>query len=173
MLASLVEAVKRNHGLEHATVSVMLGKMGGPKRMFGHAMPDGFYLYADVPDELVHESAHEALQRMKTGEGNLAVSPLCGTNIVIAGVATALISLFTVNQPTRFSRFPSIVNAATLGIIAGRPLGAWFQKHLTTSPRVEDMEIVEIKRGMGPGKPFLVRTRVNGTAAEAAYAELT
>ncbi|MPZ22192.1 MAG: hypothetical protein GEU28_01295 [Dehalococcoidia bacterium] len=162
MFASLSEAVRANHGLEHATVSILLSKPGAQKRLFGHAVPDGFYLYGNVDEESFRDAAHEALARMKAGEDGLAVSPLCGTNIVISGIAAGLVSLATVHQPNRFSRFPNIVTATSLGIVLGQPLGRWFQKNVTTSPRVHDMEIVDISRGFWPGKPFRVRTRRTG-----------
>jgi hypothetical protein len=159
VLNSLIEAIRRNHGLEHATVTVLLGKMSSPKRMFGRATHDGFYLYADVTEEEFEEAVHEALRRMKAGEANLAVSPLCGTNIVMAGVMTAIVSLFTVGQKTRWERFPNIITATTMGVIAGQPIGRALQKHVTTSGDVDGVEIVSISRGRTIGKPYKVRLR--------------
>ena len=159
MLNSLIEAIRRNHGVEHATVTVLLTKMSSPKRMFGRATHDGFYLYADVPEDQFEEAVHEALSRMKAGEANLAVSPLCGTNIVMAGVMTAVVSLFTVGQKTRWERFPNIITATTMGVIAGQPIGRLLQKHITTSGQVQGVEIASITRGTTIGKPYKVKLR--------------
>src|SRR6185437_4025434 len=72
MLGSIVGSVRRNHALEHATISVLLAKIGRDIRMVGRATRDGYYLYADIPQELLDESTHEALARLKSGEGYLA-----------------------------------------------------------------------------------------------------
>jgi hypothetical protein len=159
LLRSLVDSIRRNHGIEHATVTLLLARQTGHKRMFGRATHDGFYLYADVDEKEFEESAHEALRRMKAGEDGLAVSPLCGTNIVMTGLMTALISLMTVGQKTRWERFPNIVTAATMGVIAGQPVGRLLQKHITTSAEVDGVEIVSISRGKTIGKPYKVRLR--------------
>ncbi|HEX5939695.1 MAG TPA: DUF6391 domain-containing protein, partial [Dehalococcoidia bacterium] len=139
--------------------------MSSPKRMFGRATHDGFYLYADVSEEQFTEAVHEALGRMKSGEANLAVSPLCGTNIVMAGVMTAIVSLFTVGQKTRLERFPNIITATTMGVIAGQPVGRLLQKHVTTSGQVDGVEIVSISRGRTIGKPYKVKLSKTGAAA--------
>lgn len=159
MIESLVQAIRRNHGIEHATVTLLLAKQTGQKRMFGRATHDGFYLYADVAEEEFRDAVHEALKRMKEGEAGLAVSPLCGTNIVMTGVMTALISLMTVGQKTRIQRFPNIITATTMGVVAGQPIGRMLQKHITTSGDVEGVEIVSISRGRTIGKPYKVKLR--------------
>lgn len=159
MINTLVNAIRRNHGVEHATVTLLLAKQTGQKRMFGRATHDGFYLYADVTEDQFSEAVHEALRRMKDGEASLAVSPLCGTNIVMTGVMTALISLMTVGQKTRLERFPNIITATTMGVVAGQPVGRLLQKHVTTSGDVEGVEIVSISRGRTIGKPYKVKLR--------------
>src|SRR5437867_9111770 len=84
MLGDLVGTVRRNHALEHATIAVLLRRLGHDVRMVGRATRDGYYLYADVPTDLLEDSTREALHRMQAGEGHLAVSALCGTNLAVA-----------------------------------------------------------------------------------------
>ena len=87
MLKSLVNSVRRNHALEHATISILLSRQG-PMRIVGRAVADGFYIYGDISTDRLREFADEALLRLQKGEAHLAVSPLCGTNIAVAGRAS-------------------------------------------------------------------------------------
>ena len=101
MLADLIGSVRRNHALEHATITVLLNKLGRDVRMVGRATRDGYYLYADVPTDLLEESTFEALRRLKSGEGHLAVSPLCGTNLAVAGALAGIASTLTLGNVTK------------------------------------------------------------------------
>ena len=67
MRSGWIDAVRRNHGLEHATVAVLLAKHG-PMRVAGRASADGFFLLGSVSEEQVDAAAHEALARMQAGE---------------------------------------------------------------------------------------------------------
>ena len=51
MLGHMVGTVRRNHALEHATITVLLRQIGHDVRMVGRATRDGYYLYADVPTD--------------------------------------------------------------------------------------------------------------------------
>ena len=62
MSLPLIDDVRRHHALEHATVTLLLGRRGGKTgRMVGRAAIDGFYLVSAVPPEEVREAAQEAL----------------------------------------------------------------------------------------------------------------
>ena len=160
MLAELIGSVRRNHALEHATITVMLNKLGRDVRMVGRATGNGYYLYADVPTDLLEESTHEALQRLKSGEGHLAVSPLCGTNLAVAGALAGIASTLTLGNGRRSERLPNVILASMLAVLAAQPVGRLVQKHLTTSPDLSDTEIVGIKNsGRGGGTLHKVQTR--------------
>jgi hypothetical protein len=155
MLGSLVGAVRRNHALEHATITVLLRRIGHDIRMVGRATRDGYYLYADVPTDLLEESTREALQRLKAGEGHLAVSPLCGTNLAVAGALAGVASLATMGRAgNRAERLPNVILASMLAVLAAQPVGRMVQRHLTTSPDLADTEIVGIKVGGRGGARF-------------------
>src|SRR3989337_552172 len=85
MLKREVNAARRNHALEHATISILLIRHGPTIRVLGPAAPCGFYIYGDIPTETLRELAQEGLSRLQRGESHLAVSPLCGTNLAVAG----------------------------------------------------------------------------------------
>jgi hypothetical protein len=152
MLARLVSSVRRNHALEHATVSILMGRLGPDTRIVGRATPGGFYIYGDVPTEKLEESAKEGLARLQRGESRLAVSPLCGTNLAVAGVMAGLASLLSAGNRSRWERLPTVLLSCMLAVLAAQPLGRWLQKHITTDPDLADVEILGVHRGgYGPG----------------------
>ncbi|MBF6600361.1 MAG: hypothetical protein IVW36_07625 [Dehalococcoidia bacterium] len=154
MLSALVGSVRRNHALEHATISVLLAKIGHDIRVVGRATRDGYYLYADIPQELLDASTHEALARLKSGEGYLAVSSLCGTNIAVAGALAGVMSVATMGRSRKMENLPNVILAAMVSIIAAQPLGRAVQKYLTTSADLDDTTIVGIKHGGRGGSRF-------------------
>src|SRR2546428_9036412 len=117
MLKSIINAVRRNHALEHATISILLNRHG-PMRVVGRAVPDGFYIYGDVPTERLRELADEALTRLQRGEADLAVSPLCGRNIAVAGVLAGLgSSAARAAGPRRAGGVSGAIMAAMLAVV--------------------------------------------------------
>lgn len=169
MIADLVAAVRRNHALEHATIAVLLRRLGRDIRMVGRATGDGYYLYANVPTDMLEECTYEALHRLKSGEGHLAVSPLCGTNLAVSGALAAAASLIALGDGRRAERLPSVVFASMLAVIAAQPAGRLVQRYLTTSPDLADIEIVGIKSGgRGSVKFHKVHTARRPVAGHAA-----
>jgi hypothetical protein len=154
MLGNLIGTVRRNHALEHATIAVLLRRIGHDVRMVGRATGDGYYLYADVPTELLEESTHEALRRMQAGEGYLAVSPFCGTNLAVAGAMAGIASVVTMGSGRRGEKLPNVILASMLAVLAAQPVGRIVQRYLTTSPDMADTEIVGIKQGGRGGARF-------------------
>lgn len=149
-----VSRIRRNHGLEHATLHVLAQKY--PKlSMAGHSNATGFWLLGEVPTEAVREAVTEALQRMKAGEGNLAVHPNCGTNFVAAGTVAGLAgaaAMFGVGRRFRdkLERLPLAMSLATLGLILAQPLGRVIQERFTTCGEPGNLEVENIiptKRG--------------------------
>ncbi len=161
MLSNLVGTVRRNHALEHATIAVLLRRIGHDIRMVGRATRDGYYLYADVPTELLEESTREALYRLKSGEEHLAVSSLCGTNLAVAGALAGVASMMTIgNAGNRTEKLPNVILASMLAVLAAQPVGRMVQRYLTTSPDLADTEIVAVKQGGRGGAKFhKVQTR--------------
>jgi len=159
MLGDLVGTVRRNHALEHATIAVLLRRLGHDVRMVGRATRDGYYLYADVPTDLLEDSTREALHRMQAGEGHLAVSALCGTNLAVAGALAGVASMVTMGNGNRSERLPNVILASMLAVLAAQPIGRLVQRYLTTSPDLSDTEIVAVKTGgRGGGRFHKVQT---------------
>ena len=145
MLKRIINAVRRNHALEHATISVLLSRHGPHTRVLGRAAPDGFYIYGDVPTDRLKEFAHEGLARLQRGESHLAVSPLCGTNLAVAGLLAGLASYSAIAcRNNRLDSLPGALMAAMLAVLAAQPLGRLVQKRFTTLAEVDGVRIVSV-----------------------------
>jgi hypothetical protein len=159
MLGELIKTVRRNHALEHATISVLATKMGRDVALVGRSTQSGFYLYGDLPADRVQESAIEALARLRRGESHLAVSPMCGTNLAVAGILAGGAALLALGNGNRLERVPNVLLASMLAVLAAQPLGRLAQERFTTDPDLSDTELVEIKQGgRGPGRFLKVVT---------------
>lgn len=140
--------VRRNHGLEHATLHILAKKFSG-KNMAGHSDAKGFWLIGDITTEDVEAAVQEALDRMKAGEKSLAVHPNCGTNFAtagtMAGVAGAA-AMFGVGPRKRdkLDRLALAATMATLALMVAQPAGLFIQKYFTTSGEPGTLEVVEI-----------------------------
>ena len=146
MLKRIINAVRRNHALEHATISVLLSRHGQHTRVMGRAAPDGFYIYGNVPTERLREFAQEGLDRLQRGESHLAVSPLCGTNLAVAGLLAGFASYLAVaSRNSRLDSLPGALMAAMLAVLAAQPLGSLAQKYFTTSPELGGVRIVSVE----------------------------
>ena len=160
MLGSLIGSVRRNHALEHATIAVLANRLGRDARLVGRATRSGFYLYGDMQPEQVRDSAIEALQRLRRGESHLAVSPMCGTNLAVAGILAGVSSLLALGSRSRIERVPNVLLASMLAVLAAQPLGRLVQKHVTTDPDLSDTELVSIREGgRGAGRYHKVETQ--------------
>lgn len=145
MLKRVINALRRNHALEHATISVMLSRHGQRTRVLGRAALDGFYIYGDIPTERLREFAHEGLARLQRGESHLAVSPLCGTNLAVAGILAGLASFMAVGSRRGLEGLPNALVAALVAVLAAQPLGRLVQKHVTTSPELDGVRIISVE----------------------------
>jgi hypothetical protein len=140
--------VRRNHGLEHATLHV-LAKQHPRKSMAGHSDSKGFWLIGDLSTGEVEAAVQEALRRMQAGEENLAVHPNCGTNFAtagtMAGVAGAT-AMFGVGPRKRdkLDRLALAATLATLALMFAQPVGLFIQRYFTTSGVPETLQVVQI-----------------------------
>jgi hypothetical protein len=138
---------KRNHALEHGTISLLLNGLTHHQPMAGYSVPGGFFVLGNVTTEQVDECSREALSRMQKGEADLAVSPFCGTNIVVTAMLTSLGSLAGYKLGGRGLRgLNRAFSNAALAIVAGQPIGRAVQRRYTTSADVGAMRIGGISR---------------------------
>ncbi|MCL0038830.1 DUF6391 domain-containing protein [Dehalococcoidia bacterium] len=146
----MVNAIRQNHALEHATIALLRRRLEGKVRLIGRSGLTGFEIYGDIPTRVLEEVAPEALRRLQEGEEELAISPACGTNLVVAGLAVGAASMIAGRGRSGLGKFISLVEAAILAILVAQPLGRLAQKHLTTRADLADVSTVRVtKRGAG------------------------
>ena len=162
----LVTKIRRNHGLEHATIHI-LSRRNTSLSLVGRSDWNGFTLYGPIDTQEVKQAAVEALHRLRRGESDLAVHPRCGTVLATTGLLTALaaflaISLDGDSRQSRFrwSTIPGAVLAATGAAILAQPLGMILQKQFTTSGYPGNLEIKDISVNAETG---IIKHRVNTT----------
>ena len=147
--SKMVDRTRRNHGLEHATVTVLTHQNRGMK-LAGRSTPNGFYIYGRVETDKLNRAVQEALGRLKAGEIELAVHPNCGTNLITKGIVAGLTSymgfLGANSVRSRFFRLPRVALLSGVALMLAQPLGLSLQRHITTSGEIRNMAIKSIKR---------------------------
>jgi len=144
----VISRIRRNHGLEHATLHVLEKNL--PRTMLvGHSDMGGFWIIGDVPTEILQSAVNEALDRLRAGESQLAIHPNCGTNYAtagaLAGITGAAVMLGAGKRwEDKLSRFPLAAALATLAMIFSQPLGLSLQRAVTTSGNPGTLEVTEI-----------------------------
>jgi len=143
--------VRRNHAVEHATMHLLASRLPYLNAV-GRTAPDGFYIYGRLPTQTLADTAAEALGRLQAGETELAISPRCGTNLVVAGFLAGLAAFVaTSRSKSRLSNLPRMLLAATIAVIVAQPLGLLVQERLTTSADVGGLRVAGVSRQMvGP-----------------------
>ena len=136
------DKTKRNHGIEHGTISLLLSRVPHDQPMAGYSIPGGFFVLGSVTTEQVTACANEALTRMQAGEADLAISPFCGTNIVVGAALATAGTLLGYRLAGRGMRGVNrAFSNAALAIAASRPLGRMVQQRYTTSADVSGVRI--------------------------------
>jgi len=140
-----ISTVRRNHGIEHATVHVLTAR-DPSTRLIGRADTSGFNIYGDVPTDALVSAAQEALARLQNGERALAVHPRCGTNLVVAGLLTAVAAAFAIGRKPSLRKLPDAILATTIAAFVAQPLGMSLQARVTTSPDAVGARIAGVRQ---------------------------
>lgn len=140
--------LRQVHALEHGTVWILSEdgtKMGqqvnlSPTRtdnetLGGLSTEKGFYLYGEVPLQQLQRGVSIALQRFREGEWDLAVHPRCGTNVSVALLLSAGLTLgsHVVLPKDPISQLLGMGLSMTLASSFAPEVGQWTQKYLTTA----------------------------------------
>ena len=146
MMGMMARKTRQNHGLEHATVAILMARGMRPP-LGGYSTPGGFFIIGRATTEDVASAAGDALAQMKAGHRDLAVSPYCGTNLATGALLAALISGAIMRRSrSRAGRMRAAALAAIGATLGGRPLGQIIQRHFTTLADVDDLHITGIRR---------------------------
>ena len=156
----LIDRIRRNHGLEHGAIAILI-RQGVSPPLAGYGTSGGFFIYGDITTEQLALAVDEARRRMSGGERELAVSRFCGTNMAVGLLlAGAVAGLVARSRQGKRSRVPITALGVIGSLWAQRPLGNALQRHFTTLPDPERLEVTGIKRmQMGRRTVHRVMTR--------------
>ena len=146
----IVSRVRRNHGLEHATLNILAASHPGIS-FAGHSDSGGFWILGKISTETLIESTGLALEKLSAGQENLAIHNNCGTNLLVTGFSAGLAGaagLIGVGDRPRdkIERIPVITALSVLALTLAKPLGPLVQKHLTTSGKPGSLQITSIRK---------------------------
>lgn len=158
MLAQLISRVRRNHGLEHATIHVLSEKHKNFSAQ-GNSNHRGFSLniFGDISTDDVADAVEEAFTRMKKGEHHLAVHPNCGTVLITTATLAAVTAQATfafeqrrqkrakMSLPFLLNALPTAVLTVVVALIISRPIGVHLQAKYTVEGNLKDMELVSVR----------------------------
>lgn len=158
MVAQMISRLRRNHGLEHASIHVLSEKHKNFSAQ-GNSNPSGFTLniYGNISEADVTAAVEEAFIRMKQGEHHLAVHPNCGTVLLTTAVMVTMAAqaVFAVEQRRQrrslnlgviANAFPTAILAVVGALIISRPLGIQLQARYTVEGDLGDLQIVRIRK---------------------------
>ena len=128
---------RRNHGLEHATLN-LLARSHPNETFAGHSDGGGFWILGQIKTEELSSAVLDALDKLKSGQHELAIHKNCGTNLLVSGFAAGIagaVGLLGVGKRPRdkFERIPLITALSVLALTLSRPLGPLVQALFTTS----------------------------------------
>jgi|YNPNPStandDraft_1061719.scaffolds.fasta_scaffold28967_2 hypothetical protein len=143
----LLSRLRRNHALEHATISLLAQRF--PRQpLAGYSFPGGFIVLGEVPAEAVRSAALEALTRLQNGEWQLAIHPYCGTNLLTTALLAGLLGWLSLagarTRKEKLAAFPLTIGLVMTGIVVSQPLGPLIQKHVTTCSNPQRLSIVDV-----------------------------
>jgi len=159
--ASLILRTRRNHALEHATIAVLFEREGQRGGVAALSDPWGFGILSSFDSDVVGEAAAEALHRLRAGQANLAITDLCGSNLIVTGVLAAVTVM--VAGRGKWRNLPTAITAAAFASVAAKPLGRWVQQNLTTD--TTGMRTLQIRSVQGQrlsGTHTATRVNISG-----------
>jgi hypothetical protein len=140
-----VDRVRRNHALEHATITVVTQRH--PSVLLrGRATRKGFFIFGEIDTEELKSAIAEALRRLRAGEGELAIHPRCGTNLAVAGILSGVAAALAAQLKPRENRFSYAVLASLAALTVAPRLGTEAQRHVTTLAELGDLRVESVER---------------------------
>ncbi len=146
----LVNRIRQHHAIEHATIHLLSQRLPG-RALAGHSDSRGIRVFGEVPPATVQAAVEEALRRLPR-EPELAVHPLCGTNLVVGGTIAGLLSvlvLLDLEDERRGLRLgqalPRLVAAATAAFAVARFAGPYVQRRWTTMLPTGDLAVSTVR----------------------------
>jgi hypothetical protein len=150
LMKSIFSRMRRNHGLEHATLN-LLAEIHPGQPFAGHSDVGGYWILGEVSTTVLTTTVKDALERLHEGQSQLAIHKNCGTNLLISGLAAGLAGaagLIGVGERPRdkIERIPLITLFSVIALILSRPLGPILQEKITTSGIPGSLKIISISK---------------------------
>lgn len=145
---NFVALTRWNHAIEHATIHI-LSRMAPFTSMAGRSNSRGFYIYGDVPTDMLRRAVDEAIGRLQRGERQLAIHPNCGTNMLASAVLAAGGTMLAVTGTKGrgwIEQAPAGVLGALIGVVMGQLVGMRLQAKVTTDANLPPVRVTEIER---------------------------
>ena len=158
MIQETIRRVRRNHALEHATVTLMLEEgVRGP--LGGYSTPWGFFIVGNLSTEQLTRIVGEALGSLRAGQSEMAISPHCGTNMAVAAIISGALTRLVLGRRKsgRWKRLPLLMGAVLVGAALSRPVGNAIQRRYTTLSEMDGLEVVEVRKAWPGNAPRLHR----------------
>ena len=158
MIQETLRRVRRNHALEHATVTLMLEEgVRGP--LGGYSTPWGFFIVGNLSTEQLTRIVGEALGSLRAGQSEMAISPHCGTNMAVAAIISGALTRLALGRRKsgRWKRLPLVMGAVVVGAALSRPVGNAIQRRYTTLSEMDGLEVVEVRKAWPGDAPRLHR----------------
>lgn len=137
-------AVKQNHALEHATI-VLLSRQFPDVRLAGISFASGFFVFGEVPTEVILPAAEEALDLLRTNSPEMAIHERCGTNLAVTAILTSMAAMSVSKMRRPYNTLNNVILATTAALILARPLGLTVQRYVTTQTPNPSMTITNVK----------------------------
>ena len=111
----------------------------------GLSTDQGFYIYGEVNKMNLQRAVRLALQRLKSGEWDLAVHPRCGTNLSVGMLLTfgLAVSFHLILPKEPIGQILGLGAAATAATQLAPELGILTQRYITTAIPF-NLEVVDI-----------------------------
>ena len=141
-----IRRTRQHHAVEHATITLLMARNRTLPMVAGRSDHRGFYVFGPVETASLQAAVAEALARLQRGEAELAIHPNCGTNLVTTG-AMAGLATYTVTaigrcrQAGLADRVAGAILAATVAVVASRPVGLRLQRDVTTLADVAGLRV--------------------------------
>lgn len=145
-------AVRENHALEHATI-VLLSKRFPDVRLSGISFASGFFVFGELPTDVIRPTSEQALARLRGGEPEMAIHERCGTNLAVSGMLTAFSAMAVARMRKPYNSFNNVMLATTAALVLSRPLGLLVQRYVTTRTPGREMKIIGVKKMTILGAP--------------------
>lgn len=149
-------------------MAVLFERRGGRCRVFALSDPGGFSVFGPFPPADVTAAAAEALRRLQSGHAHLALSEMCGTNIVVTGLLAGAAAIAGAGR-SRLANLPRALAWAVIATATSPAAGKRVQRLITTDADCAGIVLGEVREA-GPGGRRFVRVRLHHVRPAGEYA---